>query len=259
MSRSSWRSVPLAVATDLEHGGRWSSLRAADREWLWTNPDRAVQALRHQVRPGDAFVDAGGVEEALPAVRGHFDHGDVWARPWTGRDGSGVSEAECSLFSVGDVVRGRVRRSLTTVGDAVEADYLINGPAGASFVHAVHALLEVSPDARIEPVGGFEAVVLDQPGAGYEQPVAWPAGLDRLGPDDGTATCVLLRGCRGVHLVDGSERLTMTWSADGSESCSLLFWRNLVGWPAPCPTGRSASSPWSGARSIPLRRSPRTW
>src|SRR5581483_10582739 len=51
--------------TDLEHGGRWTSLRLGGREWLWQRADPA----RAGVAPGDAFVDAGGLEECVPTVR----------------------------------------------------------------------------------------------------------------------------------------------------------------------------------------------
>ena len=49
----------LSSVVDLAHGGRWTSLRAGEREWLWRRTDPA----RSQVRPGQAFVDAGGIEE----------------------------------------------------------------------------------------------------------------------------------------------------------------------------------------------------
>ncbi|MGH3435092.1 MAG: hypothetical protein ACRDRN_01345 [Sciscionella sp.] len=53
-------------------------MRAGDREWLW----RREEPRRDAVRPGDAFVDAGGIEECLPTVRGEPDHGDAWSRRW---------------------------------------------------------------------------------------------------------------------------------------------------------------------------------
>ncbi|WP_285687936.1 hypothetical protein [Actinoplanes sp. NBRC 103695] len=49
------------MTTDPALGGRWTSLRAAGRDWLWHRPDPA----RSRGRPGDSFVDAGGVEECL--------------------------------------------------------------------------------------------------------------------------------------------------------------------------------------------------
>ena len=67
---------------DLDSGGRWTSLRGGGREWLWRNAEANVLAARLAVRPGHSFADAGGVEEALPTVCGHPDHGDVWCQPW---------------------------------------------------------------------------------------------------------------------------------------------------------------------------------
>ncbi len=225
-----WIAVPLTAEVDLQHGGRWTSLRAGDREWLWTHPDAGVAVRRRAVRPGEPFVDAGGIEEALPTVRGLPDHGDVWDRPWTAGPGTS-GEVMCGLAAGTGPVRGRLRRTLTVGDGPLRADYLITGPAGASFVHAVHALLEVSSEAQVEPVGPVDAVVLDEHVPGRSHPITWPSGLDRLGPDDGTAVCVLLRGCRGVRVVDEDHRLDLTWSSDAPERCSLLLWRNLRGWP----------------------------
>ncbi|PSM40196.1 hypothetical protein C6Y14_26055 [Streptomyces dioscori] len=72
--------MPLDVVTDPAHGGRWTSLRTtAGREWLWHRD----APERKGVAPGDAFVDAGGLEECVPTVRGDPDHGEAWSRPWT--------------------------------------------------------------------------------------------------------------------------------------------------------------------------------
>jgi hypothetical protein len=104
----------VTVAVDSVHGGRWTSLRAAGREWLWHRPDPA----RAGVRPGDPFVDAGGVEECIPTVRGRPDHGDVWSRPWTatGVEGDGFR----TYRSIGvEPMLGRVfDRALAGPGDA---------------------------------------------------------------------------------------------------------------------------------------------
>ncbi|WP_328682845.1 hypothetical protein OG905_08930 [Streptomyces sp. NBC_00322] len=55
-------TLTLHMSVDLAHGGRWTSLRGGSREWLWQRED----PRRHQVRPGDAFVDAGGLAHARP-------------------------------------------------------------------------------------------------------------------------------------------------------------------------------------------------
>lgn len=200
--------MSIVVEIDPAHGGRWTSLRVGAREWLWRNA--SAEAARRAARPGDAFVDAGGVEECFPTVRGLPDHGDVWSRPW----------GECP----GDL---RLERQMS--GDLTVA-YTVTGPPHTPFVHAVHALLDVSPAALLEGAAG-PAYLLDE-----DRTVPWPSGLDRLGPDDGTATAAVLPGCAAVTVVDGADALTLTWRVvQGGAPCSLLIWRNLRGWPAGAP------------------------
>ncbi|HET6986616.1 MAG TPA: hypothetical protein VFI00_08375, partial [Kribbella sp.] len=62
------------VTVDLIDGGRWTSLQLAGREWLWQGP-----GLVTGPRTGmTGFVDAGGVDECFPTVRGTPDHGALW-------------------------------------------------------------------------------------------------------------------------------------------------------------------------------------
>ncbi len=219
-----WTGVPLTLRTDPDHGGRWTSLRTAEREWLWTNPAPAVAGARLRVAPGAPFVDAGGAEECFPTVRGQPDHGDAWSRSWH-------AAGATACVQVAGI--GTLTRRARPAGDALRLDYTIEGAPGTGFLHAVHALLEVGPRARLEVPGAPVAVVLDP------TPVqqTWPAGgLDRLGPDDGTAVCALLPGCRAATVVDGDDALRLEWDAPAQPgSCSLLLWRNLGGWPSGRP------------------------
>jgi len=221
LSADGWVTVPVSVTTDERHGGRWTSLRTRRREWLWTNPDPAVVVARGDVEPGAPFLDAGGVEECVPTVRGVPDHGAAWSRAWQG------TPASVELPGV-----GRLTRTISTTDDSVEVRYVLSGAPGTPFLHAVHALLDVGPEAHVVVPGATSMVVLDpQP-----QRLAWPSGLDQLGPDDGTATCALLPGCREVMVVDGDDALSFAWTAPGHDDlCSLLLWRNLRGWPAESP------------------------
>jgi hypothetical protein len=207
-----WAPRPLTVEVDLDHGGRWTSLRTPEREWLWCNADPAVVQDRDAVTPGAAFVDAGGVEECLPTVRGEPDHGAVWSRPWS----------DAGVTADGFHLQRRI-----AVDGALTVGYTITGPPHAPFVHAVHALLDVSPAARLDAPGVRTAYLVDQ-----DAVVPWPSGLDRLGPDDGTATAAVLPGCAAVTVVDGLDALAFTWPA---EPASLLLWRNLGGWPEASP------------------------
>ncbi|WP_375424961.1 hypothetical protein [uncultured Friedmanniella sp.] len=226
MSPSPWRRVPLELTTDLEHGGRWASLRTATREWCWVNPRPDVADARLRVSLEDAFVDAGGVEECWPTVRGRPDHGDAWARTWSGA-------AEDASVVVPGV--GRLRRRVTG-GAAVDVGYEVTGAPGTPFLHAVHALLDLSPHAWIELPQARTLTLLDgddsDPDPG-ERP--WPSGLDRFGPDDGTAVCALVPRCSSATVVDGDDALGLEWWSDRPELCSLLLWRNLGGWPADGP------------------------
>jgi hypothetical protein len=86
---------PALVSVDLDHGGRWTSLRVGGREWLWSRDE----PLRAHVVPGDPFADAGGIEECVPTVRGRPDHGNAWSRTW--RDsGDGAAEVGCDDFTL---------------------------------------------------------------------------------------------------------------------------------------------------------------
>ncbi len=221
MTGGSWVTVPLSVTTDERHGGRWTSLRTRRREWLWTNPDPAVVADRGAVMPDAPFVDAGGVEECAPTVRGVPDHGAAWSRAWGG------TPASVELDGV-----GRLTRTIRTTEEALEVSYALTGLPGTPFLHAVHALLDVGPAARLLLPAVRSMVVLDP----LPHSLPWPSGLDRLGPDDGTATCALLQGCREVMVVDSDQALSFAWAAPPTdELCSLLLWRNLKGWPAESP------------------------
>lgn len=224
-SGTDWRRVPLHWSVDLDRGGRWTSLSTADREWLWTNPDPSIAAERATVRTGSAdghdsaFVDAGGGEECWPTVRGDPDHGAAWSQTWSGHP----SDATVAVPGVGSL-----RRRISGA-EAVDVAYEITGAPGTGFLHALHLLLDVGPTARLLVPGAPAVRVLDS-----DRPDRhWPDGLDRLGPDDGTAVCALLPGTPGATVVDGRHALRLGWqSSDQPEQTSLLLWRNLRGWPA---------------------------
>ena len=210
--------VDLSVAVDLVHGGRWTSLRAGAREWLW---HRA--AGRASVRPGGAFVDAGGLEECLPTVRGTPDHGYVWSRPW--RAPGLVEGPDFAL-----------RRSVEEVDGAVVASYALAAAPGFRFVWAAHALLDLSPSARVVAPTGVVARVFPESGPWRAGP--WPAPLgtplDVCGPVDGTAVGAILTDCPQVTVLDG-ESLTLALAAPSGQPVSVALWRNLGGWPAAEP------------------------
>ena len=216
----------VTASFDLAHGGRWTSLRAAGREWLWHRPD----PLREGVRPGDPFVDAGGVEECVPTIRGVPDHGAAWSRPWT------PAGVDCGEF----------RLSRTWTGDT--AAYRLEAAPGFRFVWAAHALLGLSADATLEAPAGTETRI---DGGAVE---AWPTPLAALGPDDGTAVGAILVDCPTVTVADG-ERLTFTLEAPGQPVATAL-WRNLGGWPEPAPYRSIGVEPMLGRVFAPAGAGP---
>ncbi len=212
----------IRVVVDAEHGGRWTSLRAPNgREWLW----RRDAPERSQVRPGDAFVDAGGLEECIPTVGGAPDHGDAWSRRWVA-DGDGL------------LVRGdgyELRRTTATRGGLLTAAYRLQAVPGWRFIWSGHALLDVSTEARLVAPTGHPVVVGDPSG---ERTCRWPwlgaTDLGLLGPPDGTAMMVRLLDLHELTVLDRGDRLTLSLSAPGLPR-TMAIWRNLGGWPEAAP------------------------
>ena len=249
MTAGGARSRPLTASTDLAHGGRWTSLSTPEREWLWRNP-RVPAAARAAVRPGDAFVDAGGGEECFPTVVGTPDHGDAWSRPWTRTRGGATVDA-------GGLT---IARRLDVVDGAVRARYRVGAPAGVGLLHAVHLLLDLSPAARLVVPGEPAVVVSDWPRPGRDTATVWPDGggvpLDRLGADDRTARCAVV-ATSAVDVVDGEDRLRLRWRLlSGRAPLSLVVWRNLGGWPDRAPYRSVGVEPLLGAATDRARADP---
>ncbi|WP_307795038.1 hypothetical protein [Actinacidiphila acididurans] len=215
----------VRVVTDPAHGGRWTSLvtggPGGPREWLWHRDE----PRRSAVAPGDPFADAGGLEECLPTVRGTPDHGEVWSRPWT-REGD-VERVTGPDFRLD-------RRIRTVPGGAVVADYRLTAAPGHRFLWAAHALLDVSPAARLDLPAGAPGRRYPDGGASWT-PFAWPGPdrFDRLGPDDGTALGAIVTAA-DVTVHDGPHALRLALDAPG-QPVSVALWRNLRGFPAGAP------------------------
>ncbi|WP_055590487.1 hypothetical protein [Peterkaempfera griseoplana] len=214
--------LPVSVVTDPDHGGRWTSLSAGGREWLWHRDE----PRRPLVRPGAAFADAGGLEECVPTVRGLPDHGDAWSRPWRRQGEQDV--VDCPDF--------RLTRSIRTGPAAAVADYTLEAEPGHRFLWAAHALLDLSPSARIGIAGPAATRLYPDEGdrwTGGEWPRVDGVALDRLGPDDGTAVgAVVLTPAVSVH--DGADTLHLSLQAEG-QPVAVALWRNLRGFPQDAP------------------------
>ncbi|WP_326719124.1 hypothetical protein OHT59_06080 [Streptomyces sp. NBC_00243] len=236
-------SVPLDIVTDLAHGGRWTSLRTPGRDWLW----RREAPEREGVSPGEPFVDAGGLEECIPTVRGTPDHGDAWARPWTREGDSDV--VHCDRFTL--------TRTIRATSDGAEADYVLTADPGFRFVWAAHALLDLSDGASVHTRDGAStrlfpeaAPLLDRAwpkGAAWVEG-SWPAPcglrLDRFGPVDGTAVGAVV-DASGCCVHDHPDRLSLALEADG-QPMSIALWRNLGGFPAVHPYRSTGVEPMLG-------------
>ena len=200
--------APLAN-TDLDLGGRWTSLRVGGREWLWQRDEPA----RGSVNPGDPFVDAGGLEECIPTVRGAPDHGLAWSRPWHRADGGDT--VDC-----GDFV---LTRRLATTDSGVAADYRLTAQPGYRFVWAAHALLDLGVGATISLPDGAPARL-----------IVFVAADVTNGGIAGVATGVE-QAARAigwpVRVIDGESRLVMRVEAECEVPISIALWRNLGGYP----------------------------
>ncbi|MFG1817433.1 hypothetical protein ACGFIF_27000 [Kribbella sp. NPDC049174] len=215
-----------AVTVDAADGGRWTSLLLAGCEWLWPGP-----GLMSGPRTGTSkFVDAGGLDECFPTVRGTPDHGGLWNQPW---DGS-VTYADTQLT-----------RTFTSGPDTVTADYHLQAPPGFRFIWAAHALLDCAVGARLSAPDG--AVCRLYPEAAPYLTAPWPADapwiettwptpldLSTYGPSDGTAVGAVLVDCPTVSVSDRGAILTFELICPG-QPVSTALWRNQAGFPDEAP------------------------
>lgn len=214
---------PIRVAVDPRLGGRWSSLVGrTGREWLWRNDVPG----RGDVRPGDAFVDAGGLEECLPTIGGEPDHGEVWSRPWTA-EADGALSVSAGPFTL--------RRAMTVDDSGVAVRYRLTGEPGTWFVWAAHTALGLARGARLLAPSGRPMWVNDDRGTSQ---AAWPrfdgTDLARLGDDDGSALMVIIPWLRSIAVLDGDDVLTMTLEV-AEQPYAMAVWRNLGGRPIGAP------------------------
>jgi hypothetical protein len=223
----------MQVEVDAAHGGRWTSMRGrTGREWLRRNDIPG----RDTVRPGDGFVDAGGLEECLPTIDGDPDHGAVWSRPWT---------------AAGDALRVEVEpfvlvRRIRIDDSGITASYRLEGPPGVQFIWAAHTLIDISRRARLLVPTGRAIWVNDPVGT---TDAFWPGfrgtDLSGVGEDDGTALMIIVPELRTVSVLDGDDVLTMGVEVQGQPS-GVAIWRNLGGWPAESPYRSFAIEPMLG-------------
>lgn len=228
------------IKTDLRHGGRWTSLRGPDgREWLLTR--YPALAAREAAHPGDPFVDAGGLEECIPTIAGAYDHGDAWARAWSGEDSvASVCGEEFDL-----------RRQISVDGCRVVASYRLSADSGFRFVWAGHASLDLSESARLIAPAGTRIRYwpehwkirpkLDQREGAWPAPNGTP--LAGLQTDDSALFFMLIN--QQELVIEDSARLRFRLDAPG-QPIAIAVWRNLGGWPEDRPYRGIAIEPAIG-------------
>jgi hypothetical protein len=151
------------VVVDLDDGGRWTSLVLGGREWLWSGPG-LISGPRSDLT---TYVDAGGLDECFPTVRGLPDHGALWNQPWGSldedEDWDAVQHDEAVLlrrFNGGDPPA-----EMDETG-AIWVDYRLIAPPGHRFIWAAHALLDCAIGAKLDIPHGTECrLYLDTPPA----------------------------------------------------------------------------------------------
>ncbi len=231
----------VTVAVEPELGARCTSIRsAAGREWL-ANRSQLNEA-RAAVRPGDPFVDAGGLEECFPTIAGAFDHGDVWSKPWRAHgDSAAIDGDEYHL------------ERTTTVRDAgVTFSYRLAAEPGFPFVWAGHASVDLSNDAKIVAPAGTRTRLWPDHWRTYPEVEQvegpWPSPLGRPLDgvrEDGTAVFLMLLDVRELSLIDGGDRLTFRLEVE-DQPIAIAVWRNLGRWPEHDPYRSIAIEPAIG-------------
>ncbi len=233
-------SDTMTVVCEPEFGGRLSSLRSpGNREWLWRCEE--VLAARSAIQPGDAFVDAGGLEECFPTIAGTYDHGDVWSRHWS-------VDGETMAVDGEDY---RLERRIEIAGETLTLSYRLSAQPAFRFVWTAHTSLELSRHARILAPSGTSTRMWPEHWRTYPTfdrlEGAWPAPLgrplDRL-EIDGTAEFFMLLGLPEIT-VDHGEKLTFRLEVD-KQPIAMAVWRNLGAWPAQNPYRSIAIEPAIG-------------
>lgn len=232
----------VSVIFEPEQGGRWTSLRGPlGREWLWRR--ELAEADRLAARPGDPFIDAGGLEECCPTIAGAFDHGDNWSQPWSD-EGNGNFAVTGHGY--------RLSRRISIVASAIVSDYQLEAEEGLRFIWAGHSSLDLSEAAQIIAPEGHRTRVwpehwrtwpnTEQIEGPWPAPIGVP--LDEL-RSDGTATFCMLLDLTSITARDGDAEIRFQLDAPG-QPVAIALWRNLGAWPADTPYRSIAIEPAIG-------------
>lgn len=243
-------NAEIRVEIDPEFGARVLSLidRRSGRDWM-AKGAQSTQTGEDAIYLADEAV---GWDECFPTVapwdasatalgRKLRDHGDLWGRPWAVE-----ALSADSVITRRDDRGFRFSRRLSLQGATLAADYAVTnmGTTALPFMWALHGLLAVTPEDRIEMagVGSVSATYIADRGRTLIAPqLVWP------GP--GNAIDVPLDTVRGIEAqfaaklyasdipaaraaIGGSRGwLELAW--DGKQLRHLGLWLNYGGWPEP--------------------------
>jgi galactose mutarotase-like enzyme len=180
------------------------------------------------VAPWDATTTAWG--------RKLRDHGDLWGRPWRVD-----SQSATSIVTTYAGAEFTFTRALALEGPSVQASYSVRneGSGRLPFMWALHGLLAVSPEDRIDLPGisELEATYLMHRNRTISAArLAWPGpdpalgrSLDRVqAVSEQFAGKLYTSGLHAAAVGDDRGALHMTWSQDVDH---LGIWLNYGGWP----------------------------
>jgi galactose mutarotase-like enzyme len=237
----------IAVTVAPHYGARVTSLvdKATGRDWMapgGESPHTGEDAVY-------AAAEAVGWDECFPTVapwdaegtgwgRKLRDHGDLWGRPWNVH-----SQSASSIATTYSTSEFSFTRTLELSGTALHAHYTVRneGPRALPFMWALHGLLAVTPEDRIELPGltAAEATYLSHNGRTLVVPkLSWPGpdpalglALDRVHPaSEQFAGKLYASGMGTVRVGNARGALEIASSPDVQH---LGIWLNYGGWPGP--------------------------
>lgn len=224
------KALECQVVPDL--GGRIVSLRnlITGREWMWS-PNRERRLFRNAL--GDDFASSTltGWDECLPTIapcsfkgRTLPDHGEVWNQAWTVERVEASSEALRMSIHL-PVSRFTFTRTLRLFEDGMGVEYALtnNGADAEEYIWAMHPLLRIEDDDRLELEAGLSSALANEPWLiNLTFPEAQPACAKRF--------IRLPSGQARVGVVNDrtTDQLRIEW--DAAENDTLGLWLTRGGW-----------------------------
>lgn len=241
----------LRVNVAAGYGARVTGLfdKNSGREWMTAGApssnvgEDAVYAGDEAVAWDECFPTVGAWDGGTTPWRRRLrDHGDLWGRPWTVEKASGES-----LVLGFEAKEFRFVRTLGLEGPTLIADYSVSNRSGdrLTYLWALHALLAVRPEDRIEIPGASKVICSFMALGGERLPnaeVTWdgpndgvPFRLDEVQPETTNfAGKFLAGGLPGGRARIGQAGQWLEYQWDDSIR-DLGIWITYGAWPAPGP------------------------